>query len=204
MSIVVSIESPLGGGKGFFLKYLRQCKSIGTYSTNIILQDDAISHVMDMNNDFKRWALFTELDFLLKHVSSISNALKQPQKNIIVIEGSPLTDKTCYFDEMTIDTLEQELYEEWFDILKAFWKVDVYISLKSSIHSHYDRVMGNSKKEQSFVTLSYLAHKLQLYNNNLIGCPKIICENNFEDNEPVLQVMVEKFKKVIENILFKA
>lgn len=200
--LVVSIESPLGGGKGFFLKYMRQHKEwiehymkVRNVNIQIALQDDSISHVMDMNNDERRWALFTELDFLFKHVSTIKGANRtsiKDHKTALFIEGSPLSDKLCYFDTInTVTKAEKHLYNEWYDILSEYWHVDKSILVHSSIHSHFDRVMGNSKKEQSFVTLAYLSHKAQLYASVFKNSPKLICENNFEDNEPVLTVMCE-------------
>lgn len=200
MTIIVSIEAPLGGGKGFFLKYCRQHAFSGMDVT-VSLQDDSIAHVIDMNADPNRWALFTELDFLFRHVQAIhstqSNSAHTP--DMLLVEGSPLTDRVCYMHDTAagIDPLDLKLYDIWYDVLLPYWKVDMHVRLKSSIHSHYDRVIGNSKKEQSFVTLGYLAHKGQLFDACLHGCPIMTCENNFEDNEPVLEVM----KAMIERML---
>lgn len=203
MVCVISIESPLGGGKGFFLKYLRQYKTLKGKELHVSLQDDAISHVMDMNNDAKRWSLFTELDFLLKHVLCIMEKCSAPRDSIVILEGSPQTDRCCYFNVSASDESERELYDEWYSIIAKHWKVDMHVMLKSSIHSHFDRVMGNSKKEQAFVTLGYLSHKLKLYDKVLHGSPQIVCEHNFEDNEPVLQVMKEKLEFLISDFLLK-
>lgn len=207
--LVVSIESPLGGGKGFFLKYMRQHKEWierqgfnGKAQVHVCLQDDSISHVMDMNNDEKRWALFTELDFLYKHVANIKFAHDSLQGTnaVLFLEGSPISDKHCYFDAIeSISEAERELYTEWYDILKNHWKMDMSVLMKSSIHSHFDRVMGNSKKEQSFVTLGYLSQKAKRYASLLNSSPKLICENNFEDNEPVLEVMCQ----VLVDLIYK-
>lgn len=207
--LVVSIESPLGGGKGFFLKYMRQHKEWierqglnGSAHLYVCLQDDSISHVMDMNNDEKRWALFTELDFLYKHVHNIKtlNDSLEGENAVLFMEGSPASDKHCYFDAIeSITAAEKSLYNEWYGIMKQFWNVDTTVLMKSSIHSHFDRVMGNSKKEQSFVTLGYLSQKAKLYMDNFGTCPKLICENNFEDNEPVLAVMCE----VLIDLIYK-
>jgi Deoxynucleoside kinase len=201
MTFIVSIESPLGGGKGFFLKYIMKSNILSKFIVEGHLQDDSISHVMDMNNDAKRWALFTELDFLIRHVMGIKKCKSRfygnSQNHLVLIEGSPITDKLCYVDNSTdIDPLEKELYNEWFDILKPQWHIDMSVFLKSSVHSHFDRVMGNSKKEQAFVTLSYLSGKMIQYEQTLQGCVKLICENNFEDNEPVMRVMAKQFESI--------
>lgn len=188
--VVVCIESPLGGGKGFFLKYIRQ-HVFKHHKVYVDLQDDAISYVMDMNKDSKRWAVFTELDFLLNHVCAISTASKQ-QCDFAIIEGSPITDKYCYFNDIDVTPVEKKLYDEWFNILKPYWHIDANVYLYSSTHSMFDRIMGNSKKEQAFVTLNYLAHKIALYNKCLANSPRISCEHNFEDNEPVLEVMKDQ------------
>lgn len=200
MVFVVSIESPLGGGKGFFLKYVRQHALIKGLETQVVLQDDSISHVMDMNNDPRRWLCFTEFDFMYKHVLSVRDA-RARKPDILVIEGSPATDRGCYFLDMQCEPCERELYEEWYGILGHLWSVDLHVHLKSSIHSHFERVMGNSKKEQAFVTLTYLAHKLRLFQDVLPGCPRLVCENNFEDNEPVLEVMRQKLCALISHRL---
>jgi hypothetical protein len=189
----------LGGGKGFFLKYLRQKASLVGRKVSILLQDDAISNVMDCSTDPNRWALFAELDFLLKHVMSIQAAqcTQHDETSIVLVEGSPLTDKTCYFDSAETDPLQAELYGVWYEILKPKWRADLHVLLRSSIHSHFDRVMGNSKKEQAFVTLSYLEEKQKHFAKALQGHPRIMCEHYFEDNEPVLDVMRDNLERIV-------
>lgn len=209
MTLVVSIESPLGGGKGFFLKYCRQ-QTFSGLQVAVLLQDDSIATVMDMNTDPQRWSCFAELHFLLMHVAGIHHIIhpqpksvaSSPAPDVLLIEGSPRSDYACYMVENpAIDPLEKELYTIWYDILVDYWTIDVYLRLKSSIHSHYDRMIGNSKKEQSFVTLGYLASKYISFEKCLHGQPFMLCENNFEDNEPVLEVMKGKLEHLIRTKL---
>jgi thymidylate kinase len=196
MALVVSVESPLGGGKGFFLKYLRQHTLLQGQDVAVCLQDDSISNVMDMNNDSRRWGLFTEMDFLVRHIISIHQAHKVAK--VVIVEGSPISDRMCYFADTMCEALEKRLYEEWYNILEHYWHVDICFYLRSSIHSHFDRVMGNSKKEQSFVTLQYLSRKIAMYDNLLSESPMVTCENNFEDNEPVMHVMRDKLEYALK------
>jgi len=67
--MIVCIESCIGGGKGFFLKYL------STYarwawpemSHSLVLLDDSATHMTEFSSDRPRWAMLAQLSALLQH-----------------------------------------------------------------------------------------------------------------------------------------
>lgn len=220
---VVSVESPPGGGKGFLLKYLAAKGLVSpTLVGHVVLQPDAIGHIMDMRTDTARWAFFTELFFLCTHVTSYKQALAnitannhnnnntssaaaaapQQQHHVLLLEGSPVTDKLCYFEQQhraNMHPLEAELYEEWSHKLQPYWHVDHHILLLSDMHAHVERIVDNSKVEQAHLGLDEVHGLIKTFVHALPGAYIVPCPPNFEDNEPVL----DNLRTTLVNVLMQ-
>jgi len=198
MVLVMCIESPPGGGKGFLLKHLGQHGIRMSIPMNVVLQDDAIDHVMDYVKDEKRWLLTKELHFLWMHTRGIVDAMNLGTDGVILVEGSPVSDYLCHFRQCEKTDLEDKLYREWYEILRAYWKVDIHILLTASPHSHLERIIGNSKKEQSHTSIFGLYVMNNLYHRAFGGSAEVIVSYpNFEDNEPAMEIMRRELQDVI-------
>lgn len=184
--LVVSVESPPGGGKGFLLKHLA---SRGLQ--RIALQDDAIHHMMDMNTDGARWAFFTELFFLSMHVQAYLKAAAGAGPGaVVLLEGSPVSDRLCYYQKQhraRMHPLEAELYDTWWALLEPLWRVDHHVLLLSDVHSHLERIIDNAKVEQANIGLPEIHTMIATYAAALPQAYVLSCPANFEDNEPVLE-----------------
>ncbi|WIA10876.1 hypothetical protein OEZ85_011042 [Tetradesmus obliquus] len=155
--LVVALESPPGGGKGFLLKYLAS-KGLGhAANVHVALHDDAIHHLMDMNTDGARWAFFTELFFLSNHIHCYRQACKAAQQAaVLLLEGSPVSDRLCYYEHHMrerMHPLEAQLYEEWYAKLLLHWRVDHHVLLLADMHAHMQRIIDNAKVEQAGLML---------------------------------------------------
>lgn len=191
--LVVALESPPGGGKGFLLKYLA-AKGLHPLRCQVAMHDDAIHHIMDMNTDASRWALFTELYFLSVHVQRYRQARQeaaQQPNTVLVLEGSPVTDKLCYFEDQRnrerLHPLEAQLYDEWYAKLRPLWHIDHHLLLLSDMHAHMERIIDNAKVEQAGVGLEEVHAMTQAYVRSLPGAFVLPCPPFFEDNVPVLE-----------------
>lgn len=195
--VVIAIESPPGGGKGFLLKHLAQHR-LGDVPLSVALQDDSIDHVMDFINDPARWILAKELHFLWSHVSAILKQAKAGE--YLFIEGSPYSDFMCYFKPHPKHPLEERLYKGWYDFMSKFWTVDMHILLVASPHEHLERIIGNSKKEQGNTTILSLFTHSCIYKMNLGHAQLLVCHPNFEDNEPAMEIMRKQLKDIVQNL----
>jgi deoxyadenosine/deoxycytidine kinase len=194
--LVISFESPPGGGKGFLLKHIA-AKGLHPYSPVIALHDDAIDHIVDLNTDETRWAFFTEMYFLHTHVrcyeQAVAGAIARPGQQhhqpLVLLEGSPATDWSCHFARLGMHRLEAALYSEWFGLMRCKWHVDASIMLLSDMHAHMERIIDNAKVEQAGLKLDDIHGMIETYAQALPGAYVLPCPANFEDNEPVLEAL---------------
>lgn len=208
--LIIAVESPPGGGKGFLLKHLA-AKGIAPLHGFVSLHDDAISHVLDMNTDPVRWGLFTELFFLHMHVSCYEKALTtaaagKGEAVVVLLEGSPVSDRACYMlkQQQHLHPLEVELYEEWWSKLRPRWHVDHHILLLSDIHAHMERIIDNAKVEQAGLGLAEVHGLIDAFVCALPEACVITCPSNFEDNEPVLEHLRATMVRLLKHMVLEA
>ncbi|KAF6252696.1 hypothetical protein COO60DRAFT_1463561 [Scenedesmus sp. NREL 46B-D3] len=147
---------------------------------------------MDLNTDASRWAFFTELFFLAAHVQCYQRgvAAAAARADVLLLEGSPVTDRLCYFEAQCrarMHPLEAELYMDWYQRLEPTWHVDHHILLMSDMHAHVERIIDNAKVEQASIGLDDVFELIETYVEALPQAHVVQCPANFEDNEPVLE-----------------
>ena len=197
---VISIEGPPGAGKGFLLKHLGTA-GLGSAKCTVHLHPEAICHVLDFNTEPKRWALFTELFFLFSHaLAPVSIAA-----DYAFVEGSPISDKACYFDRIaatSMHPLEQEVYKEWYDLLRDRWHVDMPILLKADAHALLERIIDNGKTEQAHYSLEHLQCMSEAYMQGLDPEKTwvINCSMRFEDNSPQLVEIQQAIARLLTSV----
>lgn len=190
--VVIALECPPGGGKGFLLKHLAQ-HGLGDTRVSVYLQDDSIDHVMDYLTDPERWILTKELHFLIRHVLAMRNAT-----GVVFTEGSPYTDYRCYFADAKKHPLEDNLYKDWYNFLTPMWNVDMHVFLVESPHQHLERIIGNSKKEQGNTSILSIYKHINLYQTHMRTSQHLICHPNFEDNEPAMEIMKKQLIEIVQ------
>jgi deoxyadenosine/deoxycytidine kinase len=201
MPAIVAIESCIGSGKGFLLKYVMQHGLSNFARTHVLLQDDSIDQVLDYNKDPTRWAFTKEVHFLIRHVNDLHAAMQSRGHGLFLIEGSPVSDKHCFVEVSRMSEMERGLYDEWYDFLRSHWRVDHHLCLATSPHACLDRIVNNPKREQAQVSLCELNAVIKAYDRVFQGCKRLSCPDHFEDNEPVLEVMKRRLESVLGELV---
>lgn len=198
--LVVAIEGPVGSGKGFLLKYIRQ-RGLDNVSVQVQLHDDAVPNIVDCHRDTSRWGLFTELDFLFRHVQAYVQIQKSRTADVILLEGSHVADRFCYFELIRnqLTPVEQRLYEDWIGVMCEFNMSHKTIFLDCDPHDCLHRIINNNKREQCDIDLTEISRLRRLYEKNLPhDALRIACAPNFEDNEPLLESMRKRVSSVVD------
>lgn len=194
--MIVCIESCIGGGKGFFLKYL------STYarwawpevSNALVLLDDSAANMTEFSSDRPRWAMLAQLSALMQHAIA-----QQQEDDVVFVEGSLFTDFRCSAKRWRAMGLltpgEFRIVEDWYEIASARARRDAVVYLDNDVHAHFERVVANSKREQAWISVAHLADMKRDYDATLSreSTPTLFipCAPNFEDNEPELMAMAE-------------
>jgi hypothetical protein len=210
--MIACIESCIGGGKGFFLKYL------STYArwawpevaNVLVLMDDSAANMTEFSSDRPRWAMFAQLSAMLQHAIAQRSTDDADDDRLVLVEGSLFTDFRCSAKRWRAMGLltpgEFRVLEDWYEIASVGARRDAVVYLDNDVHAHFERVVANSKREQAWVSVGNLADMKRDYDamlslestNGPLATPNgplatlfIPCAPNFEDNEPELLAMAE-------------
>ena len=209
--MIACIESCIGGGKGFFLKYL------STYArwawpevaNVLVLMDDSAANMTEFSSDRPRWAMFAQLSAMLQHAIA-QRSVVGDDDHLVLVEGSLFTDFRCSAKRWRAMGLltpgEFRVLEDWYEIASVGARRDAVVYLDNDVHAHFERVVANSKREQAWVSAAHLGDMKRDYDatlslestNGPLATPNgplatlfIPCAPNFEDNEPELLAMAE-------------
>ena len=206
--MIACIESCIGGGKGFFLKYL------STYArwawpevaNVLVLMDDSAANMTEFSSDRPRWAMFVQLSAMLQHAIAQRSAGEAERTVLVLVEGSLFTDFRCSAKRWRAMGLltpgEFRVLEDWYEIASVGTRRDAVVYLDNDVHAHFERVVANSKREQAWVSAAHLGDMKRDYDatlslestngpNGPLATLFIPCAPNFEDNEPELLAMAE-------------
>jgi len=210
--MIACIESCIGGGKGFFLKYL------STYARwawpevahTLVLMDDSAANMTEFSSDRPRWAMFVQLSAMLQHAIAQRSTGDADDDRLVLVEGSLFTDFRCSAKRWRALGLltpgEFKVLEDWYEtIASAGARRDAVVYLDNDVHAHFERVVANSKREQAWVSAAHLTDMKRDYDatlslestavpdgpNGPLATLFIPCAPNFEDNEPELLAMAE-------------
>lgn len=211
MTTVVCIESCVGGGKGFFLKYLMtHLRNSEFGNVSAVFMEDNISNMVDLNTDPKRWAFFTQMVSFLSHFKAQSSS--STKDTCVFVEGSILTDMACTmkrWDALGYLTPEEKtLLHDWYTLMSQKVSYDAVVYLDNDVHSHYERVVNNSKREQAWISREMLVEMKRDYDVRMsmvrdIPTLFVSCSPNFEDNEPALIAMTSLVTNFLRKNVFK-
>ena len=205
--MIACIESCIGGGKGFFLKYL------STYArwawpevaNVLVLMDDSAANMTEFSSDRPRWAMFAQLSAMLQHAIA-QRSVVGDDDHLVLVEGSLFTDFRCSAKRWRAMGLltpgEFRVLEDWYEIASVGTRRDAVVYLDNDVHAHFERVVANSKREQAWVSAAHLGDMKRDYDatlslestngpNGPLATLFIPCAPNFEDNEPELLAMAE-------------
>jgi deoxyadenosine/deoxycytidine kinase len=193
------------------LKYLlTHIRSETSVSVSAVFMEDNISNMVDLNTDPRRWAFFTQMVSFLRHFKAQSKPTDPC--SLIFVEGSLLTDMACTMKRW--DSLgylgpeEKALLHDWYTLMSQRVAYDAVVYLDNDVHSHYERVVNNSKREQAWISREMLVEMKRDYDVRMSmvkNVPTIFisCTPNFEDNEPALIHMASLVTEFIKKNVFK-
>ena len=197
----IHIEGMTGSGKSFLIKYLKT--RYPYFSIHTMLETNNVSNILDLNITKSRWAFFTEMDFLQKHINNIK---KSKTDTLCFVENSIFSAKTCYFEYLRREHFftdeEISLYNAWFKIMISEHPnilPDCILYIESDIHIHFERIINNSKSEQSNINLQTLQKFKYLYDKYLhimehhyhVRVVRVQCPPYFEDNMGDMEQVVQ-------------
>jgi len=191
--MIVAVEAPPGGGKGFLLKHLQ---ARGVPGLRVALLDDDISSLLDCQNDPARWGLVTQLSVFAAHIDMQNQ--ERPVADALVMEGSHHSDAECHARLATMHPQERALYDEATSILRATLRepVGLVVYLKSDLHTCFERIVSSARKEQTGISLQAVAQHLAAYEDFVATCPvpvvELDCPAYFEDNEPLVTALADR------------
>ena len=171
--MIACIESCIGGGKGFFLKYL------STYArwawpevaNVLVLMDDSAANMTDFSSDRPRWAMFVQLSAMLQHAIAQRSAGEAERTVLVLVEGSLFTDFRCSAKRWRAMGLltpgEFRVLEDWYEIASVGTRRDAVVYLDNDVHAHFERVVANSKREQAWVSAAHLGDMKRDYDATL-------------------------------------
>ena len=190
--MIACIESCIGGGKGFFLKYL------STYArwawpevaNVLVLMDDSAANMTEFSSDRPRWAMFVQLSAMLQHaiaqrsadeaertVGGAERTVGEAERTVgnddrlVLVEGSLFTDFRCSAKRWRAMGLltpgEFRVLEDWYEIASVGARRDAVVYLDNDVHAHFERVVANSKREQAWVSAAHLADMKRDYDATL-------------------------------------
>lgn len=204
--MAVHIEGSLGCGKGFLVKYMKNKFPF----FNIVSMNDTLNvgNMLDLEQGKSRWSFFTCMDFLFKH--SENAAIATTSNTLTFIESSIFSSRACYFQYLLtgghFTPIERRLYEDWYTLL-GNKNPRAIIYLQSNIQHQFERIIHNSKNEQTNISLEKLHVFNRLYEDYITlaqksGIPVIrvqtpaFFEDNHGDMEGVLDYITESLRSL--------
>lgn len=212
--IIISIEGNIGSGKSTLVKILE--KNYKNYK-NIHFLQEPVNIWSNLKNsagidiltlfyqDKNRWGyIFQNMAFITR-LMQLENILKDNSYNIIITERSIHTDsnvfrKMLYHDDF-IDSLENDLYELWFNHFKMDGHYFIY--LDTSVDNCHDRIIKRNRKGEDLINKSYLVSLDTYHKNWLKNYEDLLVLNgniDFHQDPKILHQFMDKINNFIKNI----
>jgi deoxyadenosine/deoxycytidine kinase len=214
------LEGNIGSGKSTFLNTIQNHLP----DITVVLEPTAQWQKLEGGNlldlfyrDTPRWAYTFQSFAFISRIKSQKDAFKAaPATQPLILERSIYCDRYCFakncFESGTMTALEWNLYTEWFSWLAEDTSIrpDGFIYLKATPQTCYQRLLKRNRSEEAGVSLHYLetlhnkhedwlTHKKEV-SKAIANVPVLTldCNQEFETNEKVQEIFVEKIKEFIE------
>lgn len=165
--IVVSIDGNVGAGKSTFLSHLQAAmpdvevvlEPVGEWMR---LKDATGKSLLELfYEDKKRWAYTFQNCAILTRLRTILAAMRTTTKRVILTERSVLTDRYVFAEMLradgTLDPLEWELYETWFNTFAADLPIKGVVYLTTGVGTSAQRIVTRGRAGEEHIPLDYLA-----------------------------------------------
>jgi len=196
---IVAIAGMIGSGKTTLTKGLAQLTGWPTIYEEVH-QNPFFRHFYE---DIERWALASQLSFMLDKTQAFENCSK-------VSNGVILVDRTIDEDFFVfgsvllrfgkISDAEHQLLERYYDVLKRSWpSIDLYIYLEDSDEACFQRILDRGDALESKMELGYLKSigaEYRQWKQNILRTPHYeISSAKVDFRRP------ENVEKVLKNVL---
>jgi deoxyadenosine/deoxycytidine kinase len=165
--IVVSVDGNVGAGKSTFLEHLRTVypdaeilmEPVGEW---LRLKDASGKSLLELfYEDKKRWAYTFQNCAILTRLRTVMAALRTTTKRVIITERSVLTDRHVFAEMLradgTLDPMEWELYETWFNTFATELPIRGVIYLTTGVGTSAGRIVTRGRAGEEHIPLDYLA-----------------------------------------------
>lgn len=217
--IIISIEGNIGVGKSTFINILKSKWEEGCYVVSEpvdlwkqLVGEDGKNILQIFYENIPRWAYSFQNVACISRMMKIENAIRTSQHKYIFLDRSLGTDKNVFeamlHDDGKLNKIEHSMYNLWCDFYHNYVRPQdkqLYIYLKASPKTCYDRIKKRGRIEEESIGIEYL-EGLNKYHDNWLLSDKlktnvivIDCEEEFENNEQKQIQMIEKIKLHVDN-----
>ena len=213
--MIISVEGNIGTGKTTFLSALKekysdhpQIKFVAEPLEDWLnLKDSDGKNILEkFYNDQERWSYSFQMNAFITRSKSILAA--DPNKNIVIIERSVITDRRIFAELLRsqgkISEMEWQLYEQWYNWLLDTFNVkpDIYVYLSCTPETSYNRMKFRSRKEEDLVPFDYIKkvadmHDMWLLNEYNSAVVTIDVNNDFEKNLKFRENIIGIFSDIL-------
>ncbi len=214
MSLIISVEGNIGSGKSTILEYLK--KKYNNDNSIVFLQEPISEweKIKDDNNntiltkfynDQKKYSFAFQMMAYISRLDILRKTIKENPTKIIISERSLFTDKYVFakmlFDSSNMETVEYQIYNNWFNSLIDLAPLHKMIYLKTDPKISFDRIIKRSRTGENNIPFEYIENCHKYHNDmyDLINVEKktIDCTNDFTNDN----LYFEQISKQIMNFL---
>jgi deoxyadenosine/deoxycytidine kinase len=197
--IIISVDGNVGAGKSTFLDTIK----VSFPDVEIVLEP--VGEWMRLKNaegksllelfyeDKRRWAYTFQNCAILTRLKIIRETATSTKKRIILTERSVLTDRFVFAEMLResgdIDTMEWELYMNWFNSFAGELPVSGIVYLTTGVGTAAERIVKRGRHGEDHIPLDYLSALDRQHQKWLAGA-----------SQPVLRLSTETGSSLSDNI----
>lgn len=209
--MILTIEGNIGSGKSTLVKRLRkELSNVWTFLDEPVdewlkLKDENDKSLIELFYSDKKRYSYTFQNYA--YITRMRKLMETKPHNVNVTERCVLTDKHVFAKMLTDDgymnKMEDQMYNDWFDIFEKFAKIDLVVYIKTDPKVCDERIKIRAREGED-IPIEYL-ERLHEYHEkwiNKIDTNKLLVldgSTNFKDNpdEFIQQIkaFVDKFNK---------
>ena len=206
---IYAIEGNIGTGKSTLLAEL---KEIYKDKTNMCFLDEPIeiwNKIIDKNEvtilekyyeNISKYAFSFQMMALISRITSLKNALKNTDYDVIIMERSIFTDCNVFaqmlYDDNKIEEIEYIIYKQWYNDLIAEIPPILFIYLRTEPTISLKRINKRNRKGET-ISLEYIENCHKYHDNWLVNNSKVKILNSNED-ELTNKFIIDSCKNFID------
>ncbi len=165
--IILSLDGNIGAGKSTLLEALQHelpevdvvLEPVGEWMT--LKNGDGKSLLELFYEDKRRWAYTFQNCAILTRLRAIRKAMAEKKRRVIITERSVLTDRFVFAEMLResgdIDSLEWQLYMNWFDTFATDLPLRGIIYLTTGVGTSAGRIVKRGRQGEDHIPLDYLS-----------------------------------------------